>query len=140
MSYEFGDDRLPAYFWSKISRPASGCWEWTAVKTRDGYARVTWKGKSFAGHRVSYSALVGPIPDGLELDHKCRNKACVNPAHLEPVTRLENMRRRYATYTYCARGHEYTSANTYIRPNGARDCRACIRRRLAEYAARKAAA
>lgn len=110
------------------------CDLWQGYKDRHGYAR---KGQGL-GHRVVYEARFGPIPPGLELDHLCKNKNCINPLHLEPVTRLENMRRRYATYTHCKNGHEYTPENTYRRANGNRDCRACINARARKYRQPKA--
>jgi hypothetical protein len=100
----------------------------------DGYGKYSGR----QAHRVVYETLAGPVPDGLELDHLCRQKACVNPQHLEPVTHRENMRRRFADYSVCK--HAYTPENTYVMPSGTRDCRACIRRRAAEYKARKRAA
>jgi hypothetical protein len=110
------------------------CWIWTG-RTHKGYARA---GDGQAS-RWMYQRMVGPIPEGLELDHLCETPLCVNPEHLEPVTRLENMRRRYANYTHCKHGHEFTPANTYIRPSGHRDCRACICVRTRRYKARRAA-
>lgn len=73
------------------------CWQWTRALTGEGYARVGWKGWSQLGHRVAYELLVGPIPDGLQIDHKCRNRACVNPKHLHPVTSKQNNENRSAT-------------------------------------------
>lgn len=107
----------------------TGCWEWTAAQTPGGYASFHVKGLAHAAHRVAYLLMTGPIPDGLHLDHLCRNKLCVNPDHLEPVTQAENNRRAGAARTHCAQGHEYTAANTYRRRNGSRDCRACNRDR-----------
>lgn len=124
--------QLPAR-WRQLVADQGDCLIWTGQLRPDGYGKV----RSRQAHRVFYELLVGPIADGLELDHLCRNVRCVLPAHLEPVTRAENMRRRYATYTHCKRGHEYTPENTYVMPRGYRDCRTCIRRRVAEYRARR---
>ena len=108
------------------------CWLWNGpVHKRYGkYGGTT-------AHRHVFRALGGEIPEGLELDHLCMKPLCVNPEHLEPVTRAENVRRRRAAYTKCTNGHAYTPANTYIRPNGARDCRAGIRARVAAYKRRQ---
>jgi hypothetical protein len=83
----------------------SGCWEFTGALRRDGYAMLGWHGRKHYVHRISYQLFVGPIPDGLTIDHLCRNKACANPQHLEPVTPMENTRRATAK-THCIRGHE----------------------------------
>lgn len=83
--------------------------------------------------------MVGPIPEGMYLDHLCSVKRCVNPAHLEPVTSKENARRYFNSLSTCVNGHPWTDENTYRRPTGRRDCRACVRRRSAEYAERKKA-
>lgn len=112
----------------------SGCWLWQG-RQHKGYA--VSGGRHV--HRRMYEQHVGAIPEGLELDHLCETPLCVNPDHLEPVTRKENMRRRYASYTHCSNGHEYTDANTYVRPGGHRDCRACIRSRVKAYRQRRAA-
>ena len=130
----FGDPRLPARFWAKIQVLENGCWEWTAYRFWHGYAAFRWGGKKGTvvyGHRFAYQMLVGPIPVGLECDHLCRNKGCVNPAHIEPVTRSENMRRvdwpnRHKQQ--CPWGHPYSEANTYIW-HRRRHCRACARRK-----------
>ncbi len=121
-----------AQFWGQVVK-TDGCWLWSG-KIDKGYGRYNGRG----AHRVAYELTVGPIPSGLEIDHVCRTPLCVRPDHLEPVTRLENMRRRYATYTACINGHQYDEANTYIMPRGYRDCRACIRERARRYRLRSA--
>lgn len=118
-----------------MTTPIGPCEIW-AGPTLKGYGRAR---SGELAHRHSYRLAKGEIPAGLELDHVCKTPLCVNPDHLEPVTREENMRRRYATYTHCANGHEYTEANTYRRPNGHRDCRTCIRDRVRSYKERRAA-
>lgn len=112
------------------------CVEWPgSYRTLDGYAQGSYRGRQLPAHRLVYELLVGPIPDGLTLDHLCYNPGCVEPRHLEPVTATENSRRqRSASKTECSRGHGYTPENTYIRPaNGQRDCRQCIRERALRY-------
>lgn len=130
---------LPARFWNKVDQ-TSECWTWVAYCTPRGYGRYNLDGRICFAHRVAYEDQRGPIPDGLELDHLCRNTSCVNPDHLEPVTRRENIlrglgpivlnqnRMRYAASkrarTHCKRGHEYTPENTRYLTSG-RECRAC---------------
>lgn len=110
------------------------CWEWTG-QLNHGYGRAHMHGRLMSAHVAIWELLVGPVPDGLELDHLCLNRRCVNPDHLEPVTRGENMRRtRYAAMrraiTHCPQDHEYTPENTRVDKNGCRVCRTC--RRLKE--------
>lgn len=113
----------------------TGCWNWTRTKDKRGYGRVSVFYKSMLAHRQSYLDFKGPIPDGMELDHLCMNPSCVNPDHLEPVTRKENARRaaeagvldRKSDDTHCGSGHEYTPENTRFTPQGWRDCRECAR-------------
>lgn len=121
-------DRLRA----KLRRdPKTGCDEWTGALDRKGYARIAMGAhRNAQAHRVAYEAERGPIPPGLTIDHLCRNKACCNPDHLEPVTFAENTRRENAqrpVETHCRRGHEWTEANTYYQNGGKRACRACRR-------------
>jgi hypothetical protein len=105
-----------------------GCWLWTGGRDRLGYGSVVIDKRTQRAHRAVYQSLVGPIPSELELDHLCRNKTCVNPAHLEPVTHSENLRRHYAlTVTACPKGHAYDEANTYRSKDGIRHCRSCMR-------------
>lgn len=108
------------------------CWLWYGSTNKDGYGRSgkQRQGKPYLAHRWVYEELVGPIPEGLTLDHLCRNPTCVNPQHLEPVPIAENCRRgARATQTHCKYGHEFTEENTYRRAHGRRECRVCIRER-----------
>lgn len=73
---------------------SSGCWEWQGVSDKDGYGRRKQFGKTWAAHRYVYTMCKGAIPEGLTLDHLCRNKKCVNPDHLEPVSAVENLQRK----------------------------------------------
>ncbi len=114
-----------------------GCWLWRGYKTRNGYGRFWMDGRTQPAHRVSYELHVGPIPDGLHIDHLCRNRMCVNPEHLEPVTLAENNRRGAAVITHCPQGHEYAGDNLYIGRDGKRYCRTCHRERQRAYRARK---
>jgi len=98
-----------------------------------------WFGKNKVAHRISYELLKGDIPEGLDLDHLCRNRGCVNPDHLEPVTRKENLLRgntipaKHARKTHCPQGHEYTKGNTFISKSGSRHCRKCRAIRSSRY-------
>jgi hypothetical protein len=161
VSLHFGDGRLAERFWDKVApEPMTGCWLWTAGADRDGYGHFWLSGRTKRAHRVAYEAMVGPVPVGLELDHVqargCSSRACVNPAHLEPVTTAVNASRertsaaglaaKHATgrrrgaeilaKTCCPSGHPYSGANLHIRRSGARSCRACNRVAMA---ARRAA-
>lgn len=127
-------------FWSRVQITPS-CWTWSGSLDRDGYGRININGSYVRAHRWSYEQDHGPIPPGMHLDHLCRVRHCVNPAHLEPVVPEENTRRGWpATKTRCANGHDYTPENTYLRPGaaeGRRDCRTCIRDRVDRYQQRR---
>lgn len=139
-------------FWPKVDqdgslpadRPELGqCWLWTAATSRGGYGYfglgtlAEGNRRVVPAHRVAYELTIGPIPESLELDHLCRNRRCVNPVHLEPVTRKENNRRgtslpaENGRKTHCPNGHPYDLLNTHIGPDGKRYCRACWKLRRA---------
>lgn len=117
-------------FWARVNK-TEGCWLWTGSMRTDGYGQF-WDGKrNVKAHRFAYEDEGWAIPEGLELDHLCRNRACVRPEHLEAVTHLTNVRRgnsgtRQLARTHCPRGHEYSPENTYTAPGQTkRGCRTC---------------
>jgi hypothetical protein len=114
----------------------TGCWEWTSTCAGAGYGilfshHVKGKVRFVYAHRFSYQQFVGPIPEGQEIDHICKNKKCVFYKHLRTVTHRENMLSgdtvagHFAKRTHCIRGHEFTKENTHIHSKGYRVCKAC---------------
>lgn len=147
---------LAERLWAKVdkngpipaARPDLGpCWQWTSRPDGKGYGQINAgkrPTKMLRAHRVAYELSVGLIPDGLQLDHLCRNRMCVNPEHLEPVPCRENLLRgdtvtaRNARVTECPQGHPYSGTNVrYSKRNGARYCNECNRQRAADNRARR---
>lgn len=122
---------LEAAFWARVEKTPT-CWLWRGAIKPNGYGRLN---NDYA-HRISYRLAELEIPAGLHLDHLCRVRHCVNPAHLEPVTPQENLLRGegHGRETQCPAGHAYDRPNTYIDPGGHRHCRVCRRTKaLARY-------
>ncbi|TMS00113.1 HNH endonuclease signature motif containing protein [Nonomuraea basaltis] len=126
----------------KVTPGHGGCWIWTGIVINSGYPRLGItrqnKTKQYLAHRLSYQLFVGPIPEGMQIDHLCMVRRCVNPQHLEAVTPQINVLRspntiasRWGHRTHCERGHEYTAENTYLQPRRdnpdktSRVCRTC---------------
>jgi hypothetical protein len=106
----------------------TGCWEWIASKKSHGYGQFRFRRRNDNAHRVAYILAVGPIPEDLQIDHLCRNRACVNPEHLEPVTAAVNTWRSAQAITHCPKGHPRTPENIIYKPGigGPRQsCREC---------------
>lgn len=142
--------RVAEKFYSRIQFLPNDCWQWMGVINKWGYGqfsmKVGAKWKTLKAHRVSYEKHRGLIPDGLDLDHSCRNRACVNPFHVDPATNRENILRgntipaMYARRTHCLRGHSLAGENLGYRipryPGGepTKICRACQKMRDAKWA------
>jgi len=123
-------------FWQKVEIQDNGCWEWMGNINWKGYGGLRFNGRWVKAHRFAYELLVGPIPEDLQIDYLCRNRRCVNPAHMELVTTQENTRRgihRNSVKTHCSHGHPFDLFNTYFQRNKegviCRVCRACHRER-----------
>jgi hypothetical protein len=130
-------------FMDNVRVQENGCAIWIGGSRNCGtdYGGFNFRGKRYLAHRYAYEQLIGPIPEGLSLDHLCRNPRCVNPAHLEPVTHRENVVRGIgvpavnARKTHCKRGHPFSEANTRVRlkkGRPGRECRTCIREQKRE--------
>lgn len=124
---------------SRVSVGSKGCWNWNGYIDRDGYGRFSVNGKQDTVHRISFAAFGGIIPQGLQLDHLCRNRRCCNPKHLEPVTKKENTLRGTsfsavnARKTHCDHGHAFDDRNTYRHGGRRRQCRKCNARAVQRY-------
>ncbi len=133
-------------FWAKVDQNGpGGCWLWTASLDRLVYGRFRAEGNAISAHRFSYALLVGELVPGLDLDHLCGVRRCVNPSHLEQVTHAENVRRGNTgianrSKTHCKRDHEFTPENTRLDKRGSRTCLTCQKaRNQARYPQRRAA-
>lgn len=142
------DEQDSARFWSYVDKNGTnGCWEWTSSLYPQGYGRFWLYPRNLRAHRISYTITKGPIPQGLVLDHLCRNRKCVNPDHLEAVTNRQNTLRGISGIKaaappankefFCVQGHERTPENTYRRSNGVQECRKCRQMKAIEYEYRK---
>lgn len=121
-------------FLARISpEPNSGCWLWTGAMRSSGYGNAHVDGRFVSAHRFAYECANGPVEDDCEVMHTCHMRLCCNPQHLMAGSHAENMRQAKERGSmsklgsYCSRGHKMTAANTLLRPNGARRCRACHR-------------
>jgi len=130
-------------FWKKVDiQDVESCWNWTGSLMSKGYGQFSVGPrvghKNLRAHRVAYELTAGTIPSGMDLDHLCRNRRCVNPAHLEPVSASVNNKRAGAARTHCARGHAMETGNIAKGRNGTKECRACRLQRKRAYRARTA--
>ncbi len=125
--------------------PNSGCWLWMACDNGAGYGLLQINGRQILAHRFAYETFIGPIPRDKQLDHLCRVRCCVNPLHLEAVTRKENILRgecpqaKNARKTHCHVGHPLSGNNLHVLPDGSRRCRECNRRTSLRYRKRSGA-
>lgn len=120
-------------FWRCVDIEPGGCWIWKAGKSRRGYGKFWHNDYTWLVYKWAFENLVGPVPKGLTLDHLCRNRLCVNPAHLEPVSAVENVMRGTgitavnAKKTHCSKGHPFSGYNVAFNKDGSRRCRECAR-------------
>jgi hypothetical protein len=128
---------MPGRFWEKAAVGVDDqCWRWKGAAHSEGYGFFWLDGRRQYAHRVAYELTHGPIPRGLQIDHLCRTPACVNPAHLEAISLVENLKRGegfsgslYKPKSECKHGHPLSGANLYVAPDGHRVCITCRRER-----------
>jgi hypothetical protein len=139
MKYKSIKSRILAWI-----KKVDGCWEWQGHLSQDGYGRIQMGSrkdntrKVKEAHIISYESFVGKVPEGLVLDHLCRNRRCVNPTHLEPVTMYENIKRgeagkHFKDKTHCPAGHPYQGTNVMLTTKGYRRCRKCTYTQTMKY-------
>ncbi|GHB55478.1 hypothetical protein GCM10010331_49130 [Streptomyces xanthochromogenes] len=141
------DNATVMRFWSKVDvGDVDACWLWKPLGSTNGYGQFSSRGKTYLAHRLAYELSQSPIPPGMTIDHLCRVRNCVNPAHLDCVTKAENLRRAKSwengaefqrNKTHCVAGHPYSGDNLRICKSGKRACRTCERRYTAEWRARQ---
>jgi hypothetical protein len=142
-SIAFGDEKVPQRLWAKVEIQADGCWTWTGSRYgyKRRYGKAWYESKTWKASRLFYALLVRSLEPTEHAHHHCRNEACVNPAHIEPLPQEQHWGHGHADKTHCPQGHEYTEKNTYIywrrlksgRMGPNRSCRTCSR----EYFQRK---
>jgi len=118
-------------FLSKVIVSESGCWEWQRCLTKGGYGQIRINHITEYTHRFIFKYYYGELNPKLTINHKCRNRRCCIVIHLEQITNAENLRlglhnNQNSAKTHCKRGHQFTEENTYVRPNGTRNCRICV--------------